>query len=462
MDIKVWQPITTLSLNQILVILGLSIAFDTVYAFFLRIIVVSVFRIKKFITGTVKNLRTEYLKEKNTRFNDEIKQLQLKFSEINDIVSETRLEVQISNLRKRLQKNERQLEAITEEPFTPFVSIIIPVHNGEDVIEDTLKSLLALEYENKEIIVVDDASKDNTYERAAKFEPQINLIKRERSTGLKTGAVNFGLSFSRGEIVAVIDDDTTLEPDSLTYIVQAFRDPGVSAATGNIRTKSPKKNMLVKLQSLEFLNSMEIGRPFQDIVFGVPFVISGALSIFRKEVMAQIGEFDIDIITEDLDITWKLYRLRRRIAYVHDAVAYTDTPNNFKTLKKQRYRWDIGFFQTLVKQRSLTLNWRYGRVGMLMLPETVTVEVIVLLARPFYFTFLVICGYPFFTAILILLLYYIVLQFLETLIAGLFSSKKKLALNAFYAPIMIAYRQYLAAIRLRAFYDFLRKKKATW
>ncbi len=442
-------------------ILGVSLIFDTGYSFVLKVLVVLGYRLSSSVKTGLKTRKLNKSIKQKEDLGSLIEALRAKLAKTTELAASTRLEVEISSLVLKQRSLELDLKSLGHT-FNPLVSVIIPTHNGADVIGLTIKSVLANSYQNKEIIVIDDASADDTYKEAAKFKDQIQLIKREKSTGLKTGAVNFGLNFARADIISVIDDDTLLEPDTIVKLVKNFQDPRITAATANVRTRSERKNMLTSLQSIEYLDSMEIGRPFQNLLFKAPFVMSGCCSMFRKRVLSQIGAYDIDIITEDLDITWKLYRLRSRIAFAHEAICYTDVPADLKKLRRQRFRWEVGFFQTLYKQRSIAFNKKYGLVGLLLLPETIVVEFLLLFLKPAYFVFLLVLGFPIFTILLFTFLFYVVLQFSETLTAGLISSKKSLALKSLWAPVLVVYRQYLVLIRWKALYGLLRRKGVSW
>jgi cellulose synthase/poly-beta-1,6-N-acetylglucosamine synthase-like glycosyltransferase len=372
-----------------------------------------------------------------------------------------RIREERERIRSELDDLVTEIEAWAKETLPP-VSLVVPCHNSENVIEDTLKSLLALEYEQKQIIIVDDASTDNTYELAKKYSDKITLVKRATSTGRKTGATNYGLTFATGDAIVVVDDDTTLQPDALTRIVAALGDENIAAVAGNVKVKAERESLLVKLQSTEYLVNMELGRPFQNALFRALFVISGCFGAFRRDVLEMIGQYDIDIITEDLDITWKIYKLKRRVAYQRDAICYTDTPTSLKVIMRQRIRWDKGLFEVLSKHKNAFLNRRFGRVGLLLLPDTVFTEVALLLLRPAWLLYLALFRYPILPAVLLTIYFYLALEFLATFTAGMLSDNKWNALKALYAPFMFAYRQFLGLVRFAALANHLSGRKMRW
>ncbi len=346
--------------------------------------------------------------------------------------------------------------------YTPFVSIIVPCHNSEEVIEDTITSLMSLDYPNIEIIVVDDASSDKTCEKVSKYAGEVTLVRRATSTGRKTGATNFGLTFAKGDIILVIDDDTTVAQDALRPLVKSLQSPDVGACGGNVQVKAQKQNFLAKLQSTEYLASMELGRPFQNYVYKAVFVISGCFGAFKRDILEKIGQYDTDIITEDLDVTWKVYKLRKRVLYVRDAVCYTDVPTKVRDLIRQRTRWDKGLFETFSKHRNLFLKRRFGSIGIILLPEALFMEVIMFLLRPTWLVTLWVFHYSILQTLLLTVYFYVLLEFFQTFTAGLISNERKNALKAFYAPLMFCYRQFLGIVRLRAIILHLSKKKMKW
>jgi len=141
---------------------------------------------------------------------------------------------------------------------------MVPAHNEEKVIAQTIDSLLRQDYPNLEVIVVDDCSTDRTGEIAQNFASKglIKLVRLEKASDSKARAVNYGIPFSRGEIIVTVDADTILEPSSIFELVEAFSNPAVGAVSGNIRVLN-RVNLLTRLQAYEYLVAMEAGRRFQ-------------------------------------------------------------------------------------------------------------------------------------------------------------------------------------------------------
>jgi len=449
------KPLLALTLKELFFILAFALIFDFFWQYLFKVSVVIFSRLQQ-------RWQTWRLKQQKAL----LKKVKKQISQIEKVVNLASGWRQQRALKKlaALRKKEFSLEKIVTKaakPFLPFVSIIIPCHNGEAVLEKTLKAVLSINYKNKEVIVVDDGSTDKTAAIAAKFKPQITLVTRKVCSGRKTGAINFGLSFCQGETVVVIDDDTIVEPDALTYLVAPLAMPEVAAVGGNVKVY-PVNTLLTKVQALEYLTIMELSKPYQNNLYGTVLIISGAFGAFFKKYLALIGQWDVDIITEDLDLTWKLYRLRKKVLYSQKAACYTEIPTTLKQLIKQRSRWDYGLFETVAKHKKMLFSRRFPALGFGLLPETVFFELFSIFARPLYLVFLVLSGRNLFVVFLVIVYFYLVLEALTIFTAGLLSNKKRNCLKLYYAPLMLVYHQFLAVVRFRALYRYLTKKGVEW
>jgi len=344
---------------------------------------------------------------------------------------------------------------------TPYISIIVPCHNSDDVIDDTLRSLIDSGYPKREIIVVDDASTDKTYEKVTSYGRAVTLLHKSKSGGRKTEAVNFGLLHARGEIVVVIDDDTKVAPGALQELIRPLENNEVAAVGGNIKVKTEREGLLVKLQAVEYMVSMELGRAFQSTFYRGVVVISGCFGAFRRDVLRRIGQYDPDTITEDLDLTWKIYRLLKRVDYSPKAICYTEAPRTLKALIRQRTRWDRGLLETLAKHRGMMTDSKIGRAGFLLM-DTLIFEIALLFARPLWVLTLVTLLYAPWTAIILTVGFYFTLEFLTILVAGLLSNDKRNVLKTVYAPAIFVYRQLLGLIRMRATILRILGRRAMW
>lgn len=451
-------PVLKLAFSEILLILAFAAIFDFGWQFAFRIFVILIARTHQQINHILfinKQAKTEKTLEAIIKLENKLIKVESNKKKAFKILKK------LSALRTRARALKTLIMQSIEE-YTPFVSIIIPCHNSSKVIDDTLKQVLSLEYENKEIIVVDDGSTDDTFEVVSRYKQYIKIVRRSFCSGRKTGAINFGLAFASGDIIVVIDDDTIVEKNSLSHIVKPLFDPSVAAAGANIRVFSNNSNLITKLQEVEYMIIMQLAKSFQAYLFKAVLIISGSYGAFKKKYLERIGGWDIDIITEDLDLTWKLYRLKKRVVHSEKAVCYTEVPSTLKDLIKQRNRWDYGLFETIFKHRNFIFSKRFPALGFGLLPESVFFEIITIAARPLYILTLILTGMNLFSVFLLIIYFYLFLEFLIIFCTGLLSSNKRLCLKAVYAPVMLIYHQFLAFVRLRALWRFATKKGIEW
>lgn len=244
-----------------------------------------------------------------------------------------------------LSMNYRNKHQITRNK--PLVSILIPTYNEEKVIENSINSLLRLSYRRKEIIVIDDGSRDNTLKivRDIAIKEPIKVISK--TNGGKWSALNEGIRESRGEILVCIDADTILERNAIESMIPHFNDQNIAAVAGNIKVGNRHK-MLTKIQALEYVLDLNIQRRGESTL-GKITVVPGPLGAFRKSVIEEVGLYSGDTFAEDSDLTMKILKAGYKIKYEKRAFGYTEAPDTFLDLAKQRYRWYRGQMQTVKK-----------------------------------------------------------------------------------------------------------------
>ena len=252
---------------------------------------------------------------------------------------------------------QRELSKEEYEDIYPFVSIIVPAYNEEEVIEASLSSLLELRYPYYEIIAIDDGSTDGTYERMRKLEGnhygvKVSVFRKENSGKAET--LNYGIRRSRAPIIVAMDSDSRLSPDAIRYAVRHFRDPNMGAVAGNVKVIN-RNNIWTKLQALEYIEGLNIVRKAQGF-FRTVNVIPGPLGVFRRAAIESVGGYDSDTFAEDFDITVKILSEGWKTQYEPLAIAYTEAPETLYEINKQRYRWSRGILQTLRKQKKLLLG----------------------------------------------------------------------------------------------------------
>lgn len=232
----------------------------------------------------------------------------------------------------------------------PTVSIIVPCFNEGIVIERSIESLLKLHYPKIEIVVVDDGSTDDTYERALRYEGGrgnatvhvLHQVNRGKATALNTG-----IKHSVGDLVISVDADSRLDPASLLYVVPHFEKPEVGAVAGNVKVVN-RTNFLTRMQALEYIEGLNMVRRSQGF-FSAVNVIPGPLGVFRRTVLDEVGYYDSDTFAEDCDITIKILAHRWKIEYEPYAITWTEAPEKVSSFFRQRYRWTRGILQSLRK-----------------------------------------------------------------------------------------------------------------
>lgn len=250
--------------------------------------------------------------------------------------------------------HQRELAKDEHPDIYPFVSIIVPAYNEEEVIRSSLSSLLELRYPYYEIVAVDDGSTDATYERMKEFEGnhygvKVSVFRKENSG--KADTLNYGIRRSNAPIVVCMDSDSRLTPETLRYAVRHFADKSVGAVAGNVKVAN-RHNIWTKLQALEYIEGLNMVRKAQAFWNSVN-VIPGPMGIFRRAALLETGGYDSDTFAEDFDMTVKILAEGWKIQYEPKAIAYTEAPEVLLDIIKQRYRWSRGILQALRKQKHL-------------------------------------------------------------------------------------------------------------
>ena len=249
-------------------------------------------------------------------------------------------------------------------PYRPYVSVIVPAWNEENGIITTVEALLKSTYKNMEIIVVDNASTDNTkkniialtishYKKSlgcSVFTKDITLRYSYEAKQGKGNALNNGISLASGEIIISIDADCYVPPDTVGNFVKYFSNPTIMAAVGNVRIGNTDTIVGV-VQYLEFLFSFYFKKA--ESLVNTIYIIGGAAGAFRREVFDKIGQYSTTNITEDIELSVRIQAHGMRIAYASDALVYTEGAVTLEGLIKQRLRWKRGRFETFMEHRYL-------------------------------------------------------------------------------------------------------------
>jgi cellulose synthase/poly-beta-1,6-N-acetylglucosamine synthase-like glycosyltransferase len=359
------------------------------------------------------------------------------------------------SLRKYLRKNSYvDYNSIVASPLAPTISIIAPAFNESETIIDNIRTLLSLYYNNYEVVVVNDGSKDDSLEKiiAAYDLEKVNYYfdyripcKRirgvyksrnrsfkklsviDKANGGKADSLNAGLNVIRNDLVVSIDADSIMEPDALLKLVKPFMESkgkkviGVGGvirianscdiSEGHIQKINLPKKFLPRAQVMEYTRAFLMGRMAWSELDGL-LLISGALGMFDREIVIDSGGYSTNTVGEDMEL---VVRIRRHmsdsgqdydVVYIPDPLCWTEVPSSVKVLARQRSRWTRGTMETLYKHRKLFFNRKYKKLGLLGYPYWLAFEYLAPIVEFLgicWFLFLVITSrlnWPFFLLLL--------------------------------------------------------------
>ncbi len=261
----------------------------------------------------------------------------------------------------------RELAKTFDPAFTPLVSVVVAAYNEANVIERSLRSILASDYAHMEVVVVDDGSKDGTSEAVlAAFGDDARVRLLRQANGGKASALNHALTEARGDIYVGFDADTQVATDAVSLLVRHFSDPAIGAVAGNVVVGN-RNNLWTRWQAVEYIASQNLDRRAQALLDAV-VVVPGAIGAWRRDAVLGVGGYASDTLGDDMDLTWRLHGAGWRIANESSAKAWTEAPDSIRPLWKQRFRWGYGTLQCLAKHRRLM--GRTGWFGRVALPMT--------------------------------------------------------------------------------------------
>jgi cellulose synthase/poly-beta-1,6-N-acetylglucosamine synthase-like glycosyltransferase len=312
------------------------------------------------------------------------------------------------------------VEEMLASPLTPGVSVLLPAHDEEAGVVESVRSLLALRYPRLEVIVVNDGSRDATLERlreAFDLRPARIALRRELShaavlgtyasarhpdlvvvdkvNGGKSDALNCGISAARHPYFCAVDADAILEEDALLRVIEPIVDDERVVATGGIvriangcriedgevvEVRLPRSR-LATLQVVEYLRAFLVGRMSWNALDSL-LIISGAFGVFRRSVVEAAGGYWTRTVGEDMELVVRMHHHLRdrgeeyRVAFVPDPVCWTEAPEDLRSLGRQRRRWQRGLTESLWRHRRMLGRPRYGSIGTVATPYFVVFEML--------------------------------------------------------------------------------------
>lgn len=327
----------------------------------------------------------------------------------------------------------------------PFVSIIIPGKNEGKHIYKLVSSLREQTYTNFEIIVVDDGSDDDTpiICNSLKKNGYINHFIRNEVRGGKASGANTALRFATGQFVVHLDADCSYDRDAIENIILPFyMDHNIGAVGGNVMVRNYKESLCTTLQAIEYSDTIHIGRTVSSFM-GIYRIISGAFGAFRMDVLHRIQGWDIGPGL-DGDITVKIRKLGYRIYFEPNSVCQTNVPGKFRSLAKQRMRWDKSLVRFRLRKHRNVFNpgKRFSLLNAISFTENITYNVI-LNIKWFVYLFDMLINFssqlPFIVYMNILL--YTANNYLKWITFSLFRERKNANMWYFmwYLPLMVFY-----------------------
>lgn len=270
----------------------------------------------------------------------------------------------------------------------PLISILVPAFNEEVVIVNSIHSLLNQDYQNLEIIVIDDGSSDNTYGVVKKtFASESKVRSYKKENGGKATALNFGATQANGDYFMCIDADTVLVPHAVRTMIGKKKPntDAVAAMVGisndcKIDKGQPIKNdvplkISTRMQWMEYCRSYVAFRcSLKDK--NVITVISGACGLISREIFEKCGGYKEDQLGEDMELTMNIHTNNGTIQFLSETLAWTEAPDNIKGLGKQRVRWFRGALQAFIEHPKLLITKGNGIFRQLLLPYILISDVL--------------------------------------------------------------------------------------
>lgn len=249
-------------------------------------------------------------------------------------------------------------DAPPELEGAPLISILVPCFNEAFNVKQTILAALGQVYPNIEVIAVNDGSNDSTAQilnQLSQEYERLRVIHLASNQG-KAMALRMGAVTANGDYLICIDGDALLDPEGVNYLIAPMlRHPDVGAITGNPRIRT-RSTLIGRIQVGEFSSIIGLIKRTQR-VYGKIFTISGVIASFRRQALEEVDYWSLDMITEDIDVTWKLQLAGWQVFYEPRALCWVLMPETLKGLFKQRLRWAQGGAETFLKYTPQVLRW---------------------------------------------------------------------------------------------------------
>ena len=279
-----------------------------------------------------------------------------------------------------LFRRQDELSAVAELTFDPFITIMVPAHDEEVVLQSTLEYLLnELNYSNYEVLVIDDGSTDQTPTILAKLQeryPNLRVVRIEANKG-KAHAFNVGMFFAKGKYILSNDADILPERDALRKYMRYFESSaGVNyaAITANMDVYN-RTTLWGKSQTVEFSSIVGIIKRSQTAVNNTMYAYSGANTMYRRDFLISVGSFRQDRATEDISIAWDQTFINMTPKFAPDIIFHMNVPESLHDLYRQRKRWAQGGTEVWLTNfgRIVRHPWRFRHVISIMLDTTLSI-----------------------------------------------------------------------------------------
>ncbi len=267
--------------------------------------------------------------------------------------------------------------------YEPQIAVLVPAYNEETVIVRTVRSVLRSDYPRLRVIVIDDGSKDATYQvvreayRAEIASGRVTVLTKPNAG--KAEALNYAINEIHEELYIGIDADTVIAPDAISKLVCHFADPRVGAVAGNAKVGN-RVNLWTRWQALEYITSQNFERRALDL-FDVVTVVPGAIGAWRTDAVRHGGCYPVNTVAEDADLTMNLLEQNYKVIYEDRALAFTEAPVTAKGLMRQRFRWSFGILQAVFKHKQAIRTNR--AMGLFALPNILIFQILLPLVSPF-------------------------------------------------------------------------------